>query len=66
MIVVCRNKSENCGVLEIGKTYFVERVECVHNQLYYKIRGFDNTLFNYFNFYLISELRNDKLDKLGI
>lgn len=65
MIVVCRDNNSSV-LLEVGKTYFVEKVECVHNQLYYKLAEFDNTLFNYFSFYLISEVRNDKLKQLGI
>lgn len=67
MLVVCRNNEPNGGkVLEIGKTYFVERVECVHNQIYYKLSGFDNTLFCYWNFNIVSQLRQDKLNELGI
>lgn len=65
MIVVCRDNSSSV-LLEVGKNYFVEKVECIHNQLYYKLAEFDNTLFNYFSFYLISEVRNDKLEQLGI
>lgn len=66
MLVVCRhNTSTRGGLLNIGQTYVVENIECVDNQLYYKLRGF-NTLFCYWNFDVVSELRNDKLKELGV
>ena len=66
MLVVCRyNTSVRGGLLSIGKTYFVEDIECVDNQFYYKLKGF-NTLFCYWNFDVVNELRNDKLKELGI
>ena len=66
MLVVCRNNEPNGGILEIGKTYFVERVECIDNQIYYKLSGFSNTLFCYWNFNIVSQLRDNKLNELGI
>ena len=66
MLVVCRNNEPNGGILEIGETYFVEKVECIDNQIYYKLSGFDNTLFCYWNFNIVSQLRDNKLNELGI
>jgi len=66
MLVVCRNNEPSGGILEIGKTYFVEKVECVHNHIYYKLSGFDNTVFCYWDFNIVSQLRQNKLNELGI
>ena len=49
--------------LEIGKTYFVEEVKCIDNQFYYII---ENKSCSYFRFNIVSEIRNEKLKKLGI
>jgi len=66
MLVVCKdNTTERAGLLSIDKTYFVEDIECVDNQFYYKLKGF-NTLFCYWNFDVVSEMRDEKLNDLGI
>jgi hypothetical protein len=66
MLVVCKdNTTERGGLLSIDKTYFVEDIECVDNQFYYKLKGF-NTLFCYWNFDVVSEIRDKKLNDLGI
>ena len=49
--------------LEIGKTYFVEEVKCIDNQFYYII---EKKGCSYFRFDIVSEIRNEKLKKLGI
>ena len=66
MLVVCKdNTTERGRLLSIDKTYFVEDIECVDNQFYYKLKGF-NTLFCYWNFDVVSEIREEKLNELGI
>ena len=66
MLVVCKdNTSARGSLLSIVKTYFVEDVECVDNQFYYKLKGF-NELFCYWRFDVVSEIRNEKLNELGI
>lgn len=66
MLVVCRdNTSVRGGLLNVGQTYVVENIVCVDNQLYYELSGL-NTLFCYWNFDVVSELRNDKLKELKI
>ena len=66
MLVVCKdNTTERGRLLSIGNTYFVEDIECVDNQFYYKLKGF-NTLFCYWDFDVVSEIRNEKLNHLGI
>ena len=66
MLVVCKdNTTERGPLLSIDMTYFVEDIECVDNQFYYKLKGF-NTLFCYWDFDVVSEIRNEKLNHLGI
>jgi hypothetical protein len=68
MLVICKSNLDVIDVnsIEVGKTYFVDKIECVDNQIYYKLKGFGDTMFWYFNFDMVSELRNDKLEELGI
>lgn len=65
MIVVCKNNIEMDPILEIGKKYLVNSVKCIDNQLYFSIEGV-NRLCLYWRFGIVSELRNDKLNDLGI
>lgn len=67
MKVVCRdNKSTGGEVLEVGKSYLVKETRCIDNQIYYLLDGIDNTLYCYWNFNILSEMRNNKLNNLGI
>lgn len=72
MLVVCKSVSDGnhpnrrWASMKVGNTYFVEKIECINNQIYYKITGFDNTMFLYYNFDIVDELRSKKLEELGI
>lgn len=67
MLVVCRdNKSTGGKTLEIGKTYFVKQTRCIDNQIYYLLDGIEDTLYSYWNFNILSELRDNKLNDIGI
>ena len=63
MLVICKNNEEMEHRLEIGKTYFVEEVKCIDNQFYYII---ENKSCSYFRFDIVSEIRDKKLNDLGI
>jgi hypothetical protein len=65
MTVICKENEQFEDQLEIGKTYFVENIKCIDNQFYYRLRGIKQ-LSSYFRFDLVSEIRNEKLNELGI
>lgn len=65
MTVICKENEQFEDQLEIGKTYFVENIKCIDNQFYYRLSGIKQ-LFCYFRFDLVSEIRNEKLNELGI
>jgi hypothetical protein len=67
MFVICRdNKSSDDKTLEIGKTYFVKQTRCIDNQIYYLLDGIEDTLYCYWDFNILSELRDNKLKEIGI
>ena len=51
--------------LLIGEKYFVEETKCIDNQFYYKLKGIEK-LCSYFRFNIVSEIRDKKLNDLGI
>jgi hypothetical protein len=65
LVVYRDNTYTKDSLLNIGQTYFVENIRCVDNQFYYKLKGFD-TLFCYWDFNILSELRDKKLKHIGI
>lgn len=74
MIVICRDNNSTGDiffnpqgkVLEVGKTYFVKQTRCIDNQIYYLLDGIEDTLYWYWNFNILSELRDNKLKEIGI
>jgi|688.fasta_scaffold2602080_2 hypothetical protein len=65
MIVICRDNKDYERLLKIGEKYFVTEVFCQDNQIWYKLEGFSN-IFNYFRFYPIDLIRQQKIEELGI
>jgi hypothetical protein len=63
--VICKNNEEMEHRLEIGEKYFVEETKCIDNQFYYKLKGIEK-LCSYFRFDIVSEIRDKKLNDLGI
>lgn len=65
MVVICRDNKDYERLLKIGEKYFVLEILCQENQFWYRIEGF-NTLFNYFRFYPVDLIRQQKIEDLGI
>lgn len=65
MVVICRDNKDYERLLKIGEKYFVTEILCQENQFWYRIEGF-NTIFNYFRFYPVDLIRQQKIEDLGI
>jgi hypothetical protein len=65
MIVICKDNEQMEPHLLVGEKYFVEEIKCIDNQFYYKLKGIEK-LCSYFRFNIVSEIRDKKLNDLGI